>query len=305
MLTNFVFKNVLQFLDATALIYQEKKITYRQLLAGIQHTTTILKLRIKKKDPVLIFLPNCPQFIFSFFAVLNLKGIVVLSDIKWEQEILYVLKKNEAKTIITNPAGKEKINKILKNAGEDTQKYSFPCFSLEEIPFSTYNLNPSLFKKYLKTDAEMSEVAMVLYTSGSTSDPKGVINTEESLIEALKNYRNTLPIDNNDKLVAVVPFFHSYAFNSCFLSGLNAGATLILEEIFQPRKILNIITQEKATIFHGVPYMYQLLLHCYDHEKYSVESIRYFVSAGAKLKKEVFTEFHNFRTPDSVTTIRA
>ena len=276
--------------DETALIFEGGFFTYRQLQEYIKVAANILQQRyLKPKEKALILLPNCPEFIIAFFSVVLAGGVVVLADTKLNEELGQILLDNEIRLLFTDYAGREKLKKV--SAKLPANSFIEPFIIDRQNFFSTCLANVS-GEGALSFEGNLDDEALILYTSGSTGKPKGVINSHRTLRDALDNYSQTLSFTREDKLVAVTPFFHSYALGSCVFTGLAAGATLLLSEEFHPRQILKLMTREKATVFHGVPYMYELFNQHYNPQEYCLENMSYFISAGTALPEKVAREFY-------------
>ena len=294
-----IYKEVFSKSDSKdiAIQYKSKTISYNDLTLAIQNTACVLKNEyIKNGSSTLLLLPNCPEFIISFFAISYIGGISVLVDTKLNKELLQIIKENNIQLVITDNTGVLKIKKIIENSQDKNEIILLnPLVIIDKQmiwEFSKQNYN-----NILGAPVDDGDIyAMVLYTSGSESKPKGVINSHRTLIEALDNYIHTLPITKQDKFLAVIPFFHSYAFGSCMLAGLAVGATLVVEEEFQPRKIIKLITQENISIFQGVPYMYDMINQYFDCTVHNFRNVRYFISAGAPLHELTQIQFFNKTT---------
>lgn len=298
-----IFQKVFSHLDEsahkTALICSGVTITYSQLVNSIKNfSKCLLTYGPLQGVKVLILLPNCPEFISAFFAVTYLGGIAVLADTKLNDELLGICEENGIKLVITDLAGEEKMKRLWSRdaangpgCNEDNSRLLIPR---DLRIFDNYSMNEIAETEFPQEFcSKPDDMAMILYTSGSTGRPKGVINTHKTLEEALKNYIGTLQISTSDRLVAVTPFFHSYSFGSCMLAGLASGSILLIHQSFQPRLVMKLITEEKATIFHGVPYMYNLMIQHFDKEQYSFKSIKYFICAGAPLTRDVAENFYS------------
>lgn len=300
MIYDVIFRNAMDHPLNTALKYQGQNISYGELGGYIENFAHKLNLDgFKPGDKLLIFLYNRPELIIAFFGANLAGGAVILADTKFNNELGLIIQENAVKWVVTDAAGKEKINKVIDQV-IDQVKVENKSSTIPEVKFLTieeetdcfFGTSPAGIKS--KTECrDLDRVSMILYTSGSTGEPKGIINSHKTLEAALKNYTDTVSIAPEDRLIAVTPFFHSYAFGSCMLAGLSGGAMLILEESFYPRKILDRIEKEQATFFHGVPYMYSLISKQFNKKKHNINSLKYCISAGSRLSEPVSLEFFN------------
>jgi len=274
---------------------KQKEITYRELYSQIiAFAERMKKDGLVHGQKVLILLPNTSEYVISFFAINLAGGIAVVIDTKLNDELHKIIIDNNINYFITNETGMQKLNSIFaKNKNE--QNFEEPCkiklYITEEMTNNKliYS-NENIEERYDNQDLDRTSV--ILYTSGSIGTPKGVINSHRTLQNALNNYCETVVVNSSDILVAVTPFFHSYAFGSCMLAGLANGATLLVQDSFNPKRILNLISNERATIFHGVPYMYSLINDQIKRTHICPDSLRLCISAGGPLNEEVAREFH-------------
>jgi len=141
---------------------------------------------------------------------------------------------------------------------------------------------------------EMHDLAVIAYTSGTTGCvPAGVMLTHLNLAANALQLRHWMPEirPGDERLLAVVPFSHSYGITGCVNIAALIGATLILLPRFDVEETLRTIAHQKPTIFPGVPMMFQSLAHFPGVRKYGVASIRLCVSSGSPLPVEVQEEF--------------
>lgn len=282
MISDVILKNPYIDNKAIALKTSKEDITYGMLQERIVEFAGYLVSKgcgVGKK--VIIWLNNSPDLIISYFAINLVGDIAILVDTKFKHEIYDIIQDNNVELIITDSVRKEQLIKF-----ED-----ITILVVEDQHFKYEQTNA--FEQYLENlNLDENQMSTILYTSGSTGKPKAVLNTHKNLQEALKNYTDTLDFTSEDKFIGVVPFFHSYAFDSCMLAALSCGAMLILISSFIPSKVLRIIQEERATVFHGVPFMYRLILEQLKTTTYHWDSIRLCISAGSRLEENCSREFY-------------
>ena len=123
--------------------------------------------------------------------------------------------------------------------------------------------------------------ALLLYTSGTTGRPKGVMLTDENLISNVDSCQQAGMFDESDSFLCLLPFFHTYAITGTFLLPILNGAKMILIDRFQPVKVLNLIAENRITCFLAIPSMYRVLAATEDDSDFS--SVRFPISGGEPL----------------------
>lgn len=283
MIYNTIFDNKNNQGYKLALKTKNKNITYEMLERDIRgFANYLLKKGIHQGDRVLLLLNNRTEFIITYFATVLIGGVIVLVDTKFNQEINEIIETNKIKLIVTDKEREEKVPYItkIKRIIVDEEGVFFTGEADENL---TNYLQSNKFKE--------DDLAVILYTSGSTSRPKGVLNSHRNIEESLKNYTATLPLNSDDIFIGVTPFFHSYCMGSCMLVALYLGATLLLADRFIPRQVLKMIQNNKATVFHGVPFMYKILSE--QARNYNLSSLRLCISAGSQLDEKILNDFYN------------
>ncbi|GAV23522.1 long-chain-fatty-acid--CoA ligase [Carboxydothermus pertinax] len=286
----------------TATVFLGQEMTYKELGEQIKRFTTALsKLSIKKGDRVAVMLPNCQEFVISYFAILNLGGIVVQTNPMYvERELEYQLNDSGAETIILLDvlyprAQAVKGNTALKN------------IIVVSIPLiGTYNgeFGPGVYKfSDLISDSEPSppevtvtpdDVAVLQYTGGTTGISKGAMLTHKNLVAnvyQVREFSNGIFFDGQERVLTALPLFHVYGMTCCMNLATCFGGTMILIPKFDATLLLQHIQRYRPTSFPGAPTMYVALLNHPDLTKYDLKSINVCVSGSAPLPVEVQTKF--------------
>lgn len=271
--------------DRTAIIREDgNDITYEHLWKLIYNEINELSERgLQRSDSILFYLPNSIPFVVHFFACAYLGLRIILCDTKLGPELSDIIRENQVSSILVNQATSKYIDQFIL-------EHEFFKGSVKNVDkMSQYAIG-----KHVPMDLEtnVDAISVVLYTSGTEGKPKGVANSYRNISEAIKNYCNTVDINNNDKLIAVAPFFHSYAMGSCLLAGFACGASMIIMDSFFPQRVLDAIEKQKATIFHGVPYMYKMLNHCLQKTNIDISSLRLCINAAGRLSLSEAKRFY-------------
>lgn len=290
---DLVKKQADSFPEKAAIIFQDRVITFSELRDNVfRLAQSLMKEGIKKGDKVALFLPNWPEYIYSYLALFSIGATVVPLD--------FMLKNDELESCLNHS---ESVLLITK---------AHPTVSLEHVKENVKTLKTIVligqtseeclsFDELLKNGAaDMPEVliedtdkALILYTSGSTGRPKGVLLNYRHLGAAPAAMEFFVDLSSADVKVSALPLSHGgglvYLQNCIYY-----GITLILMERFIPLEFLKNIEKYKATCFHLVPSMYYALLHLKEFEKYDLSSIRWVNVFGAPNSPDAIRRFKTF-----------
>ena len=308
------------FPHTTAVEFLGATLTYRQLLDQVDRFATGLRgLGVEKGDRVGLVLPNCPQHVVAIFAVLRLGGIVVENNpLYTEAELEAQLTDAGCKVIIClDPiykkfAGwKHRLSTVEHFIGTGIQDaLPFPknrLFPLKGKKDGTYYKIPESegvqrFTELVERSAPSvsqaeidprDDLAMLMYTGGTTGAGKGVMLTHHNLVANAFQGRLWLADmrSGRENMLCVVPFFHSYGLTACLTIGILSAATLTLLPRFDLDMVLKAIDKHKPTLFPGVPTIYIAINNADDIGKHDLSSIRACLSGAAPLPVEVAKRF--------------
>ncbi len=253
-------QNALKYPRQKCLIFNQKKISYRDLNNQVNELSRgLIKLGIKEGDKVAILLKNTPEYIVSYFAILKAGAIVIpLNYMLTSEELKLIAGDSKTSTIVTSSEFIEIARQLrlrlepLKNI--ITIDGDFP----DSIDFL------GLFENAGAGDSvrpiEPEDIACVLYTSGTTGQPKGVMLTHRNLITNVIACSSLIKITHKDNFLCLLPIFHSFTLTACILMPIYAGARITIIESVRPfRKVLKSIITQRVTIFTGVPSIYNIL----------------------------------------------
>ncbi|MDX2114739.1 MAG: AMP-binding protein [Planctomycetota bacterium] len=139
--------------------------------------------------------------------------------------------------------------------------------------------------------ADDDDLAVLLYTSGTSGKPKGVMLSHGNIAANIRQARVWADFNRRDSVLGVLPQFHSFGFTVLTMLPLTVGARAIYTARFVPAKILRLLREHRPTVFVGIPSMYNALLHAKDVQQGDFSPLRYVVSGGEPLPDAVASAF--------------
>jgi long-chain acyl-CoA synthetase len=278
-------------------LFDGGQLTYSQLdelsdrfAAGLRQTGVAVG------EPVAIQLPNIPHFLIAYFGILKNGSVAVpLNVLLKAPEVEYQLSDCGARTLITWSGVAAEAAKGAAAAGLDSiyvAEVGVPNAEHVGVPVETL-LSNSGDAPFEPTDP--GDIAVIVYTSGTTGRPKGAELTHFQLLMNADTPGRLFGIEPTDIVLVVLPLFHVFGLSSILNVCVRFAATMSLVPRFEPAKVLEVIERDGVTIFEGVPTMYISLLNHPDIDKYDLSTLRVGISGGAPMAAEVLDDFeHRF-----------
>ncbi len=311
------FGSVVEPLDNLLL---DTEIGYPDLLALTRRFAAALQqIGVEKGDRVAIYLPNCPQFIISYYGTLMAGGIAVPCNPQYvARELRHQLGDSGAKVIVTLKRTYPTVDQVraespLKHVLVADIKTYFPtllkllsAFAGERqkapAPAVDEIANTHRFQELLESapDAPVEvalspeETAVLMYTGGTTGLPKGAQLTHRNLQANAVQVRYMFHRleEGQEAVLAALPLFHSYGMTTCMNLCIRTGSTIIL--IPNPRNIVHIlksINKHRPSLYPGVPAMYIAINEHPAVDKFDIRSLKAAISGAAPLPGEVQRKF--------------
>jgi acyl-coenzyme A synthetase/AMP-(fatty) acid ligase len=292
-----------QFENKVAMIVENdelgtSEITFKELAKKTdQFAQLLVNNEFKKEDRVLIRLPNSIDYPISFLGAMKASCISVpTSTLLTAEEVLYLAKDSGAKGIVTDKV----MWKTLKTLDlPESLHYIFLTGDgeIEELErYKVFDLNDALasIKEIkLEINTQANDPAYLVYTSGTTGYPKGVLHAHRAIIgrkPASKFWFDF--VGDDDRIVHSGKFNWTYVLGSGLMDPLYLGKTIVVYEgKNQADTWLKLIQKHKATIFIGVPTIYRQILQKTEFTNNDVPSLRYCMSAGEHLSDEVLNQW--------------
>ena len=313
------------FPGAVAISSSGVQLTYRQLAEQVASLAAgLTQLGLRRGDRVALVLPNTPQHVVGFFAVLRCGGVVVhCSPLATREELRNQLADSGASVVIC----------LDRRAGDvlairpETAVTSIVVTSLADglpaatqlglrVPTPARRVrrarlvarvpdDPAIrsYRTLARTRGDIEpvtvdparDVAVLQYTGGTTGEPKAAMLSHANLVANSHQIRLWLPdaMPGREVTLAVLPLFHVYGLTLCLLSTVLMAGRLVLLPRFDLDAVFEAIDVERPTLFPGVPPIYQALVDSPKVRRHDLRSIRACISGAMKLPVDVQERFEN------------
>lgn len=284
--------------NRTAIVSGRKIINYKALDDLSDHiAAALLNLGIRRQERVAIFLDNCPEFVISYYAILKAGAVVVPINYMFKiEEAKYILQDAEAVAIITSRAYCDMAEELRLRVD-----------SLKTIITTTRTRDDIIdFNMLCATDTgalnkiynDPQDLAVILYTSGTTGFPKGAMLSHYNLISNAFDSKEAIRATQKDAFICILPLFHSFAATVCMNLPLLVGAKIVIMKSLRPfKRILRAIRKNRVSIFVGIPSVYNILKDVKLPRIFNSPLIKFFnpvrvcISGAAALPVDTFISF--------------
>lgn len=246
---------------------------------------------IEKSDRVALYSVNCPEFAIAYMGILKAGATVVPVNVLLKPvEIQFMLNDAGARAFMVHEVFGESASVVRAGVGDLAICISLGDARPDVIPWTDVLACENPVPR-IDFDAD-TDLAVILYTSGTTGKPKGAMLSHANLSANIWSVLKAMQWrSGKETILLVLPMFHAFAATVGMLASLTHGCAFVPVVKFEPDQVLRRIADTSATIFLGVPSMYSLLLRV-DVEKMGLfQSIRYCVSGGAALPVRVLQQF--------------
>ena len=287
--------------------------SYREFVKAVNRLAKgLLKLGLKQREHVALWAPNLPEWIIAEFAVAKIGAILISVDPNCQIEQLdYLLRQSDSQSLIMSEGlkGSEQMEMIDQLCPE--VKGSIPgrlnCHTLPELKsliLIADRTHPGAFgwTEVLEMGRDLSDsvlaerqrsckfddVVTILYTSGTTGAPKGVMSTHFGIINTALRSAENQGLTEKDRLCLSVPLSHMFGCVCIVLASILKGAAIVIpSETFNPGKILDAIEKERCTAIYGSPGAFIAFMEDPWYKKLNIRSLRTGIMGGAQCPMEV------------------
>lgn len=277
------------FPDKPAILFEGRTYTYRELDETANRLANGLRaLGVRRGDRVSLYLPNIPAFPLAYLATLRVGAVAVsINSLFKTDEVRYIVNDSGSVVLFTTAD----LYPQLDRAGMPSLKAVIISEGRVDGETQMDDLVSRGASQFQAEDMGRDDMAALLYTSGTTGHPKGVILTHANVISNIYSTNHHAGMRPDDRLLLFLPLFHCFGQNFIMNSAFNAGATLVLQRRFEMERTLDSIQRDRATMFFGVPTIYIYLLNNPGHA-FDLSSVRYWFSAAAAMPYEIAQQWH-------------
>lgn len=266
--------------QAIATYFDGKELSYAQFYEQATRLAAYLQQRgYGKGDIVALVMNNSDDILVAYYGVQLAGATAMPVNTKLAApEIEYIFKHSEAKVLI--------YDEVLANKAIATN-YSFDDVIVRggDNQLATILADETL--RYSDYTMAEDEMAVVMYTSGTTGKPKGVMLSQRNIFEAAESWTISMNVTNKDRMYICTPLFHCAGLHVFAVPTLHKGGTIIISEAFSPDNTLQHLAQTEATMFFGVPAMYTILLNRPDTKTLEFSHLRLFCYGAAPMPYEM------------------
>jgi benzoate-CoA ligase len=297
----FLYHNVEEGRENKVCLYfQDQTYTYGDAVRMSNRAGNALRaLGVELEDRVLMVLPDCPEFVWTWFGAARIGAVITMvNPLLPADDYRYYLEYTRARAAIVHQslaqpfveavAGSNYLRSVLVVEGDNEEQNVDPRGRVKYFSFGdTIESQPVTCRA---AETHRDDMAIWLFTSGSTGHPKGAVHLQHDLpynTEVFAKY--TMGVNENDLTISVPKLFFGYATGTNLLFPFAVGgATALFAERSTPEKLFAVIDKYRPTILTTVPTMINAMLNADDAASHDVSSIRFCYSAGEALPVELY-----------------
>ncbi|MFC9896419.1 long-chain fatty acid--CoA ligase [Nocardia sp. NPDC127579] len=274
-----------RFPDRVAVRSGDTFLTYAELEACTARVVSMLRAEgVFPGSRVAMMVPNVAEFVVLYYGILRAGCVVVPMNPQLKaREVAYYLADSGAQLLFDWKGGPGEATQGAAGTGATVRTVDSVSFTALLAQHAPHRGRPS---------GEADQLAVILYTSGTTGQPKGAALTQAGLAHNAEVYASTVQdLRYDDVVLGCLPLFHTFGQTCALNAAIYCGAALTLIPRFEPATVFGAIARDRVTVFAGVPTMYSALLHDAGAASADVTSLRRCVSGGASLPLELLTAF--------------
>lgn len=292
-------KTVRQAPDKTALVYEDTSYTWQELERYSDYMAyRMFSMGIGKGNHVGIWSVNTPNWVIVFLALSKMGALPVLINTCYqEKELADVLEYADVEYLYygegyKNTTYSDVIEKMQKSQSR-IKKYIYigkdkygSWMNENSFVYNEKTLQAAHLVRCLEKESTALDTAAMLFTSGTTSQPKGVLLTHLNLINTAQSTIRYMRWNSDEKICITVPLFHCFGLTSSMLTTILLGSTMYILPYFRTARVLECVQKHACTAINGVPSMFLALVKNPQFAEYQISSLKSGIIAGSPLSVE-------------------
>lgn len=289
-LAQLLEESVERYADRPVLIADGRRVTYTQLNDAVNATMDrLLHLGLKQGDKVALMLPNIPEFVYCYFAIIRAGAVAVLLNTSSTPfELTYLLNNSDAKILVTQSAGEKKYYGIKDRLTSCHEAYIIGAEGSSDR--GATNNNASI-NELVPVTIDPDDPAQIIYTAGLTGKPLGAVLTHRNLCEELSMIQPIFRRQPEDVGLCLIPLFHSFGATVNMLNVIQAGCSTVMMDRLTMEALFSAIEKEKITYICSVPRLYVGMVFEEKATKYDLSSLKLCVTGGSAMPPEFIPVF--------------
>jgi fatty-acyl-CoA synthase len=287
-------------------IPQRKRFTYQEFTGQVnQLARGFTRLGLQKGDHVALWASNSFQWIITQFAIAKIGAVLISVDMNYKLEQLdYLLRQSDSKCLVTVEGikGSENLEMVRQLSPGEAHRSHLP--ELKHIVLISDRPQEGMFRwteildmgegvsdhvlKERQHACHDEDIVTILYTSGTTGAPKGVMSTHDGVINTTAASSENQKLTEEDRLCLSVPLSHMFGCICVVLAAVIRGAGVVIpSQTFDPLKILEAIERERCTALYGSPSSFIAIMEHPEFRRFDLKTLRTGIMGGAQCPMEV------------------
>jgi acyl-CoA synthetase (AMP-forming)/AMP-acid ligase II len=292
-----------RFGDAEAMVDGDRRVSFAELIAHAQRVTgALVASGIEPGERAAVWAPNRFEWLVAALGILGAGAAVVPVNTRFKRdEVRYILERSGARVVFTVgeflgmdyaatvAALRPDLPQLRAVVGFDeatAADHSLDAFCGIGSDVDAATVNASW------QAVGPDDVSDVLFTSGTTGAPKGVLMTHAQTLRQFSDWCDMAGLQTGDKYLIVNPFFHMFGYKAGCLASLMQGATIIPKPVLEVDDLLRTVAEESVTVLPGPPTLYQSILDHPSRDRFDLSSLRVAVTGAADIPVELIRRLH-------------
>jgi acyl-CoA synthetase (AMP-forming)/AMP-acid ligase II len=292
-------------------------LTFPQLAAAAHDATrAFLAHGVEPGDRVAIWAPNVWEWVVAAIGLQSAGGVLVPLNTRFKgREAAYILGKSRARALVTVSGFLDTdYVALLRDAVDvDTELPDLETIVVlrDDAPADATGWDDFIARGEVVVSEEAdgradqvepSQLSDILFTSGTTGNPKGVMCTHAQTLRAYRDWSEVVGLREGDRYLVVNPYFHAFGYKAGWLASLIMGATNLPHAVFDVPAVLERVPRDAISVLPGPPTLYQSILNHPDRDRYDLSSLRLSVTGAASIPVELILRMRDELTFETIIT---